>query len=206
MVRACIVLAHASLEDYLRTLAMLRLPDLDGKFWSQLPLAGTGGRETRFSLAQLSAHRAKGVDEVLRESLGEYLSTRSFSKASQIPAWLNDLGIRSDNVGYLLAELDALMKRRHRIVHAGDMSSGTDAGPLPTLASVREDSPALSTWLYTITALLGEVQAAVFGEAAGERQRRRETWEARRAEVRSGAAAIARGEYDPDPLTRPDCQ
>jgi hypothetical protein len=67
VLRAAMVLLHASLEDVLRSLAYWKLPAAAPNVLDLIPI--TGGPATKFTLGTLSAHRGKTVDQVIKDEL-----------------------------------------------------------------------------------------------------------------------------------------
>jgi hypothetical protein len=127
--RAVVVMTHAYLEDFLRTLASRLLPVADEEFLNHVPLAGCAGERGKFSLGKLAQHRGKTVDEVLRASVEEYLERSNFSSASEIVSFLEtDLGIQLDPTAKDedLPIIEKMIQRRHQIVHRADRISSED--------------------------------------------------------------------------------
>src|SRR5688500_5534752 len=85
ILRGALVLAHASLEDLLRSIARYRWDMIsDDDFANDLPFPGTGKANGRFG--DLLQHKEKAVAQVLQESLAEfkaakeeYLSRKTFN-------------------------------------------------------------------------------------------------------------------------------
>jgi hypothetical protein len=75
ILRAGVVLLHASLEDFLRSLAAVFLPAAEEKVLDSIPLVGTvqTGHPEKFFLGKLAVHRGKKVDNVIAESVKKYL-------------------------------------------------------------------------------------------------------------------------------------
>ena len=137
--RATVVLLHAYLEDFLRTLGTAFLPDADVKVLDDVPLVG--GRE-KFSLGKLAQHRGKMVDEVIRDSVSEHLDRRSFNSVTEIISFLEKMGVRPKTGDWGadleaisqrvqeksggMAALDAMIRRRHSIVHRADKTKNGD--------------------------------------------------------------------------------
>jgi hypothetical protein len=133
--RAVVVLTHAYLEDFLRALGSALLPVADEKALNEVPLVGLcrTGRAEKFFLGKLVKHRGKSVDDLIRESVSEYLG-RSFNNMTEIFSFLNTLGLRTTEEdcgmlresfslpeqGEIFAMLNAMMQRRHHIVHRAD--------------------------------------------------------------------------------------
>jgi len=69
VLRAALVLLHASMEDVLRSLAYWKLPAAGPAVLERIAIVG--GTNTKFHLGNLAAHRGKTVDEVIKESVDE---------------------------------------------------------------------------------------------------------------------------------------
>lgn len=118
VLRAAVVLLHACLEDFLRSMLMQHYPR-DGKSLEKLPLAGANRRE-RFSMADLSVHRGKSVDEVIKESIDESLHQRSFNHCDDLSNAIETLGMKTSDCNKQFPMLEKMMQRRHEIVHYAD--------------------------------------------------------------------------------------
>jgi hypothetical protein len=129
ILRAGVVFIHAYLEDFLRTLAEELLPAGDESSLKDIPLAGSGsfGRSEKFVLGQLAHHKGKTVDELLRQSVSEYLSRATFSSTTEIAALLTRLGFKVEDHNQTFGAIDEMIRRRHQIVHRADSvdESGT---------------------------------------------------------------------------------
>jgi RiboL-PSP-HEPN len=122
ILRSVVVLTHAYLEDFLRTLARALLPIASEAAVNAIPLAGLGGntgRAEKFFLGKLTQHRGKSVDDVIRESVEEYLGRVSFNSGTEIMSFLGQLGVKP-NDPWQLKYLDQMIQRRHLIVHRAD--------------------------------------------------------------------------------------
>ena len=66
ILRATTVLAHSTLEDYLRNLLNWRLPQQNKDKISHIPLVGTSesGRATKFTLGDLVIHKVEHPDKI----------------------------------------------------------------------------------------------------------------------------------------------
>lgn len=141
ILRAVVVLNHAYLEDLLRTVASVFLPVADEGTLDAVPLAGLGnrGRAEKFYLGKLTRHRGKTIDELIEESVSEYLERLSFNNMTEIISFLEGLGlslpekegwdsdsgiewpeIETPDKRGNLAKLDKMIQRRHHIVHSAD--------------------------------------------------------------------------------------
>ena len=140
MLRAVVVLNHAYLEDFLRTLAIAFLPIAGEKALDGIPLAGAGRTERaeKFYLGRLYEHRGKTIDEVLVESVRAHIELSTFNSVSQIIRFLEDLGLKLPQKGDVVpawifpleadipSRLDEMIRRRHHIVHRADKADGRE--------------------------------------------------------------------------------
>lgn len=84
ILRSAVVLTHACLEDFLRTIATRILPQCDEKALRGIPLAGVGTIKPQYDLGQLARHRQKTVDAVVRESVANFLDHATFNNTTEI--------------------------------------------------------------------------------------------------------------------------
>jgi hypothetical protein len=129
LLRAAVVLLHASLEDFLRSLAFIYLPNAGEEVLNSIPLAATTpGRPEKFLLGRLAKFRGQTVDDVIRRSVVEYLERSNYNNTSDIIALLTAMEVDLEKVRPTFADLDAMMKRRHQIVHRADRLETTGRG------------------------------------------------------------------------------
>jgi hypothetical protein len=127
VLRAAVVLLHASLEDFLRTLAAARLPAAGEDVLNDIPLATNspdGARKVTFSLGKLAHFRGKSVDELIAKSVEQYLERSNYNNTREIAVLLTSIGVNPDDVNSTFPELQKLMLRRHQIVHRADRLEG----------------------------------------------------------------------------------
>jgi hypothetical protein len=127
IMRSAVVLTHAYLEDFLRTLGKNFLPIAAESTLNTIPLVGLNenGRPEKFFLGKLARHRGKLVDEVIRESISEHLGRTSFNSVTEVVTFLTQLGFGLTPEGReLLPAIDAMIRRRHLIVHHADRIEG----------------------------------------------------------------------------------
>lgn len=121
VLRAAVVLLHASLEDLLREVAWFRLPDGAAEALSQIPLAGCAPRE-KFTLGDLTRFRGMMVDQVLQKSVSQhYQSSVTFNSVSDVAGLLERSGIKQERVKRFYSALGEMIARRHHIVHRADV-------------------------------------------------------------------------------------
>jgi hypothetical protein len=128
ILRAAVVFIHAYLEDFLRTLAAELLPAGDQRSFEDIPLTGSKsfGRGERFSLGQLAQHRGKTVDQLLRQSVFDYLSRSNYNSTTEIASLLVKLGFRPEEHNKAFDAIDRMIERRHQIVHRADRRSTSE--------------------------------------------------------------------------------
>jgi RiboL-PSP-HEPN len=161
ILRAGVVLLHASLEDFLRSLATVFLPIADEQVLDSIPLVGTGqtGHPEKFFLGKLAAHRGKTVDDVITESVRQYLEYSNYNNASDIAGLLRKIGVDASGVKDMFADIERIIKRRHQIVHRADRvqakGSGHHYAQSINPEQVRASSEVIRDFMRTI---LGEVE------------------------------------------------
>jgi len=120
ILRATVVLLHATLESFLRDLAEHILPHMkNSKALDPIPLAGRTS-DSDIKLGALARHRGKTVDKLIEESVRLHVATENYSNTKQIVGLLRSIGVKKKTIEHLLPELGRLIKRRHHIVHQAD--------------------------------------------------------------------------------------
>lgn len=139
VLRAATVLLHASLEDFVRSIAAEHLPKADAELLKNIPLAGTGNlRQTKYTLSDLVAHRGKQVDAIIDESIHQWLHQQSFNNCGDLVTMLKHIGINPEACKSSFASLEQMIARRHRIVHNADRvadPTGSDSSELLPISS-----------------------------------------------------------------------
>lgn len=154
ILRAVVVLTHASLEDFLRTIAGIFLPYAEDKVLDGIPLAGQSGRSEKFSLGKLTKHRGKTVDSVIHESVSQYLNRQTYGNVQEIDILLKSIGFDSSAYKATLPKITVMIKRRHQIVHRGDMikpdgSKDTHIAPI-SASEVLRWSQAVHEFMFSL--------------------------------------------------------
>jgi hypothetical protein len=127
ILRAAVVLLHASLEDLLRSLAEWKLPSANPNVFAEIPLSGQR-RGDKFGLQQLAAFRGRTVDEVIAKSVSEYLEKSNFNHPGDLKRTLVNIGLALEIDSDDEAELAGMMSRRHWIAHRLDRNPQTGSG------------------------------------------------------------------------------
>lgn len=128
VLRAAVVLLHAALEDFLRSLAEWKIPMAEKDVLDKIPLTGQRGRPEKFLLGDLAGHRGKRVDQIFKESVDNYLEKSNYNNISELKAVLEDVGIDSANVSHHFNKVSKVMLRRHNIVHRVDKNDTSGRG------------------------------------------------------------------------------
>ena len=123
ILRASVVFTHAALEDFLRTLAAKLYPEANEQTLNQIPLMSLdqpSGRAEKFSLGRLAQFKNKTVEEVITDSVLQYLEHSNFNTMRDVTTLLERLDLDISNTNSSFPKLEELMKRRHLIVHRAD--------------------------------------------------------------------------------------
>lgn len=146
ILRAAVVLLHATLEDLLRSLAEWKLPTAEPSVFSEMPFAGANGR-TKIGLHELAQFRGQTVDEMIAKAVSEYLEKSSFNHVGNVKEILEKVGLDATMDKRQAGDLAALMSRRHWIAHRVDRNpkSGSGHHPVKSLSS-----QAISKWILAV--------------------------------------------------------
>ncbi len=117
LLRAAVVLLHAALEDFVRSLVAWRLPISDPETIKKSKL--------HVPLEQLLSKRDQSVDSIVLETIDELLSHRTYNSKDDVATALKSIGIETS--GLKVADLAVAMMRRHKIVHRADRASENES-------------------------------------------------------------------------------
>jgi hypothetical protein len=132
VLRAAVVLLHATFEDAIRTLARYRLGRADAAALKIVEDAlGARKKPYSFTLTELSNHRDKSVGKFIDDTIEVFLSDRSFGSTNAVSAFLPMIGLNVQDFDDLYPDLSRFMDRRHEIVHTADLAAGGDSEPRP---------------------------------------------------------------------------
>jgi hypothetical protein len=169
ILRAVVVLNHAYLEDFMRTLALAFLPTANETALDRVPFVGLvqTDRAEKFFLGKLARHRGKTVNDVIRESVSGHMDRSTFNSVTEIMSFLESIGLKLPDekdkspksvpelpvTRETLGMLDVMMQRRHHIVHRADKAK---SGGVQDIGSVE-----VLGWLVaTQTFMLSAAQTA----------------------------------------------
>jgi len=159
VLRAGIVLLHATLEDFLRSIAIRATPLDDQELLNQIPLTGTGQKSAnKFFLGALSNHTQRNVGDLLRQSIQEYHERwTSFNDIGQVKSIIQLIGVDPESLEF--GDLPEMIKRRHRIVHHADSAEAVGGQGNHKIASLRRDTVEL--YLRSVRTLILGLEAQV---------------------------------------------
>jgi len=155
LLRAAVVFMHATVEDLLRTVGQVTLPNAPEDVLNNIPLTGSKDslRAEKFWLGGLAAFRGRTVDDVITDSVRTYLERLTFNTTTDVVAHLTACGFSREAMAIVtssLPQLGELMTRRHQIVHRADVPAGASA-----LQPI--DAATVDRWLTNLFVFLGGV-------------------------------------------------
>ena len=156
VLRAALVLLHASMEDVLRSLAYWKLPTASLAVLENINVVGISSK--KMHVGALAVHRGKSVNEVIKESIDASLERSNYNNCREVVVLLDSIGLNTAPLEIHLPRIESAMKRRHRIVHRADAN--------PTIGRGRHQvssiSPAdLDKWITTLESFVRDVLAQV---------------------------------------------
>lgn len=160
VLRSATVFLHATLEDFLRSIAAWKLPGANADVLDGVPLVGlnTHGRPEKFFLGALASHGEKTVQEVIRESVIASLVRETYNDTKEISKLLKSICLQTDELNSQFAVLNDMMSRRHQIVHRADANPNPGTGNHHAnsigIKKVKEWAAAVEEF---VTAVLGKV-------------------------------------------------
>ena len=154
ILRAATVFLHATLEDFLRSIATWKLPLASPKILNDIPLLGKG-KDLKFSLGDLASKRSMKVDKLIKLSVDEHLERSNYNNVGDISHLLEAIGIKVKKVNGTFNNISELMKRRHQIVHRVDRRPKTGKAVFLT----RDD---VNRWISVVEKFTGKVLNEIF--------------------------------------------
>lgn len=162
VLRAAVVFLHSSLEEIIRNLYLHRLPSSGAESLNKVPFAShePSHRPKNILLGDLLEYQGQFIENVIRESINQYVNTLNINNANQLVDCLKLANIPLESLKIFLEPLDSLMKRRHQIVHQMDRTNELDplASPINSI-----DANIVSAWsaaLYGFATALFEIVPA----------------------------------------------
>jgi len=167
--RTIVVFLHATFEDFLRSIARQRINVVNSQeILDKIPLVGVSrsGRAEKFLLGTLITHRGKTVDQLIHESVENYLDKTSFGSIQDVEEVLTQMEVDTAPFKFLYSDLEQMMRRRHRIVHEADFLNPKDTASVNWMI---EDSLNLCVWLMAVPIFFAQLGVSV--DPADEVQR-----------------------------------
>lgn len=149
LLRAAVVLLHATLEDLLRMVAQERLPTAAPEVLATIPLTVGTQRKQRFDLAALArpAYRSLRVQELIHLAVREHLDRANYNHPGDIRGLLEQVKLDSNLLTPHSGHIGAMNSRRHLIVHRADGNDATGPGHHPARSLARRT---VETWLAAV--------------------------------------------------------
>src|SRR5690606_18931676 len=158
VLRSTVVLLHATLEDFLRSLAYWKLPAAGKVVLDDIALVGLGPNPKKFFLGELDAHRGKLVEQLIAESVNEHLERSNYNNTQEVASLLQAIGINVPAVNNSFQALDQAMARRHQVVHRADRDETPGRGN----HNVRSiGTTQVTTWIDAVEQFTTDVLAQV---------------------------------------------
>lgn len=161
VLRAAVVLCHATLEDLLRSVLAWRWPQAAPEQLAELAFAG--GTATKITVSQLAAHRGKSVDQVVQESVSDALEKSNFNNLGELKSALRRSHLPEHLADSTQDKLQSMMSRRHMIVHRADQNDLMGRGQHPARSLSQE---AVQAWVDAVEAFGSRVLDELRREAA----------------------------------------
>ena len=127
LLRATVVLAHSTLEDFLRAIQILKLPNTDSVMLNEVWLDQT--RMAKFSMKDIFNHRNITVQKLIEDSVKNYLNHQGYNSTNDICQVINSCDLEvTEDIRNLFTSINELMLRRHHIIHRADKNENRGRG------------------------------------------------------------------------------
>jgi hypothetical protein len=162
LLRASVVFLHASFENYFRTVIIDYLKTNKQNTNVKLPEMGLPNAENprteKFYISQLLPYLGKNVNSLVDEAIENHMNKISFNNFNDICTWTNTMRIDLRTFkavdGYS-EKLEKLIKRRHKIVHEADKSSGSNTeNEDEKTRAARIQKGSVDTWIKVVACLV----------------------------------------------------
>lgn len=126
ILRGALVLLHAGMEDYLRSLMVWKIDTYSAETLNAFGFPNGSKRPPqKVTLGDLSAYRGKSVDELISYAVKYHLEEfQSFNDRGEVKKALKQCGVSSQAIeAHNFDKLSEMIERRHNIVHKGDRNN-----------------------------------------------------------------------------------
>lgn len=123
VLRAAVVLLHATMEDVLRTLEQRALRQASPATLKRFGIAYGGNQPDRLALHELAGeYVGASVEDVIRQATHTYLERRTYNNCGELAGTLHRIKLPAKALLDPFArDLEMMMRRRHNIVHRADL-------------------------------------------------------------------------------------
>lgn len=130
VLRAAVVFLHATLEDVVRSVQAEQWPNAEEPaVFKDVPFVIGDKLPTKVTLEELATHyKGRTVSEIIGTSIAARLERSNFNKPGDLVVALRRAELNSKIVSDNWAELQAMMARRHWIVHRADRNDRRGSG------------------------------------------------------------------------------
>jgi hypothetical protein len=153
LLRAAIVLLHATFEDVVRSVLEWKLPSAPANKLADLPLGGVATDRPgplKFTLSELAQHHpGKTVEQIVSLSVSQSLLRSSYNNPGELDRAMDLVGLSGAWLSPHKQELEPMMRRRHWIAHRADRNESRGAGHHAAL-SIRKST--VETWIAAVDA------------------------------------------------------
>lgn len=152
VLRAAVVLLHATLEDALRGLLGWKLPNAPADYLENI-FFDQRKRNPKITVAELGSYRKLSVDDVFCQIIRSHVARVTLNNPDDVVNALAPLGVDRKRFAAKLGELAPAMERRHKIVHESDrLEPGTDHGRPRTITKQE-----VKAWTASVQSFVDEL-------------------------------------------------
>jgi hypothetical protein len=156
LLRAAVVLLHATLEDLLRSLAEWKLPGASAASLGGIWFADARKSKEKFDLGDLADFRGQTIDSVITRSVKAHLDRSSYNHPGEIAEILDRIGVSYTIPTSQRNALAAMMSRRHQIAHRADRNPLSGSGHQ---RAVSISASIVNRWIGVVEAVGTEILA-----------------------------------------------
>lgn len=124
VLRACVVMLHATLEDLIRSSSGYLLPLASAEILDEIGFptsaSGQAGTQSKATLGVLEPFRGQTVNDVIRHAVRARLQRSNYNNATEVSTALARIGVPTPPIAHHMATLEVMIRRRHLIVHRAD--------------------------------------------------------------------------------------
>jgi hypothetical protein len=152
VLRAAVVLLHATMEDVLRTLEQLALRQASPATLKRFGIAYGGNLPDRLTLHELAGeYVGTSVEDVIRQATRMYIERKTYNNCGELAGTLHRLRMPAKPLLDPFArDLEVMMRRRHQIVHRADLDESA-SGDASALARSPLPLAEVAAWVDTVS-------------------------------------------------------